>query len=52
MPTKMELLETKTKAQLSKLAKKAKITTLKASMKKDEMVEALAKSRKLKKSDL
>lgn len=52
MPTKAELLDDMTKDQLVKLAKKAKITKVKKSMNKGEMVEAIAKSRKVKKSDL
>jgi hypothetical protein len=52
MATKREMLQEKTKAQLMKLAKKAKITKVKTSMKKDEMVEAIASSRKVKKADL
>ncbi len=52
MPTKKELLADMTKADLEKLAKKKKVTTIKSSMRKGEMVNVLAKSRKLKKADL
>ncbi|MFW6107361.1 MAG: hypothetical protein ACOC8A_01580 [bacterium] len=52
MPTKAELLEAKTKDDLVKLASKAGVTKVKKSMKKGEMVKALAKSRKLTKADL
>ncbi len=52
MPTKKELLEAKTKADLVSLAEKKKITSVKKSMRKDELVEAIGKSRKVKKADL
>ncbi|MFO7899860.1 MAG: hypothetical protein R6V58_12470 [Planctomycetota bacterium] len=52
MPTKKELLEAKTKAQLLKLAQKKNITAVKKSMRKGEMVAAIGKSRKVKKADL
>lgn len=52
MPTKKELLEAKTKAELLKLAKNKKVTSVKKSMLKGEMVDAIGKSRKVKKADL
>jgi hypothetical protein len=52
MPTKQELLEEKTKADLLKLADKAGVTTVKKNMRKSELVAALAKSRNVKKADL
>jgi hypothetical protein len=52
MPTKAELLKAKTKAELMKIAAKAKIAKVKASMKKDEMVDAISRSTKVKKADL
>ncbi|MBS3821889.1 MAG: hypothetical protein GVY16_04955 [Planctomycetes bacterium] len=52
MPTKKEMLQDKTKDQLLKLASNADIASVKKSMRKDEMVDAIAKSRKVKKSDL
>lgn len=51
MPTKKEILESKNKDKLFKIAKKAKIE-VKKSMKKPELVEKIEKSRKIKKSDL
>ncbi len=52
MATKREMLEAKTKADLLKLAHKAKIDKVKTSMKKTEMIDALADNRKVKKVDL
>lgn len=52
VPTKKEMLQDKTKDQLLKLASNADIASVKKSMRKDEMVDAIAKSRKVKKSDL
>ena len=52
MATKKELLEAMTKADLLKLADKAGVTTVKKSMKKGELAEALSNSRKIRKSDL
>ena len=52
MATKKEMLEAMTKAKLMKLASRKKVTTVKASMKKDEMVDKIAKSTKVKKTDI
>ncbi|MFO8014676.1 MAG: hypothetical protein R6X20_15370 [Phycisphaerae bacterium] len=52
MPTKQELLEDKTKDELVELADDAGVERVKKSMNKDEMVETLDRSRKLKKADL
>jgi hypothetical protein len=52
MPTKKDMLQEKTKAQLLNLASKAGIDSVKRSMRKDEMVNEIAKSRKVTKSDL
>lgn len=51
--TKKEMLDKRTKGDLVKLAEKAGIADkLKSAMKKDEIVEVLAKNPKLKKADL
>ncbi len=52
MATKKELLTKMTKAKLMELAESAGVATVKATMKKDEMVEVLSKTTKVKKSDL
>ena len=52
MPTKQEMLESKTKAELMKLADKAGVTKVKTNMRKAEIVAVLAKTPKLKKADL
>ena len=52
MPTKQELLEDRTKDELVALAQDAGVDDVKKSMNKDEMVEALDRSRKLTKADL
>ncbi|MFP4105556.1 MAG: hypothetical protein ACLFVU_05620 [Phycisphaerae bacterium] len=52
MPTKKEMLETKTKAELLALAEQAGVTTVKKSMNKGDMVEALSRTTKVKKADL
>lgn len=51
--TKKEMLDNRTKGDLIKLAEKAGVAgKLKSSMKKDEIVEVLAKNPKIKKADL
>jgi len=52
MAKKRELLEGRKKPDLVKLARKVGETKVKSSMRKGEIVEALANSRKLKKSHL
>lgn len=52
MATKRDMLAEKTKAELLKMADKAGITQVKTSMKKDELVETIARTPKIKKSDL
>lgn len=52
VPTKKEMLETKTKAELLALAEQAGVTTVKKSMNKGDMVEALSRTTKVKKADL
>lgn len=52
MPTKREMMEAKTKAELLKLARKARIDTVRKSMLKSELVDHLSNSRKIKKADL
>ena len=52
MPTKQELLEQKTKAELLELARDVDEGKVKSSMRKTEIVDVLADSRKLKKADL
>ncbi len=52
MATKAELLDEKTKDDLIKLADKAGEEKVKKSMKKSQMIDVLASSRKVKKSDL
>ena len=52
MATKKELLEKHTKASLLGLAENAGLAGLNARMKKDELVEKIAKSPKVKKAAL
>ena len=52
MPTKQELLENKTKAELLNLANKAGVDKVKDSMRKSDIVAVLAKTPKVKKNDL
>ena len=52
MPTKKEMLEAKTKAELMKLAEKHGVGAVKKSMNKSQMVDALARTTKVKKADL
>jgi len=52
MPTKQELLEQKTKAELLEVARDVDEPKVKRSMRKPDIVDVLADSRKLKKADL
>jgi len=52
MATKKELLEKLTKANLMGLAENAAVAGLNARMKKDELVEKIARSPKVKKAAL
>jgi len=50
--TKMELLNALTKGDLVELADKCKVTKVKKSMKKDEIIELVAKNKKVTKKKI
>lgn len=50
--TKLEMLNALTKDALLDVAEKCNVVKVKASMKKDEMIELIAKNKKVKKSDI
>lgn len=50
--TKAEMLDALTKGDLIDLAEKCNVTKVKKSMKKDEMVDLIAKNNKVKKADI